>query len=187
MKSIKPIDEFDREDPLKPVGDEPAKASQALLDYALMGASRSLRELLKCYQIVGEEWAKNKPREFQRPPTTRLHTLENYSVKYRWQERVKAYDELLRLNELRDFEADRKKWREHRLKAAKNLLIKAVVALNLNDLSNANLAQIARAMQTAMNALRVEFGEERQLSTANDLTIRVIREDKAVLDDDDAG
>lgn len=185
MKLIKPIPAFDEEDPLAPVDGESVRASQALKDYALMGAGRSLKALHKRYELMDAEWKKNKLGPVQAPPTTRWMTLSNYSVKYRWQERVKLFDEIIRLKEMATYEADRKKWREHRLAAAKNLLSKAILGLNGIDPTHSNIAQIARSLQTAMNELRVEFGEDQKLTTGNDITIRVVREDKKPVGQDD--
>lgn len=184
MKLIKPIDAFDPDDPLAPVENESRRAAQALKDYALMGSTRSIKALHKRYELMDAEWRKNKLGAVQAPPTTRWTTLSNYSVKFRWQERVHAYDEQIRRKEQETFESDRIRWREHRLRAAKNLLSKAIAGLNDLDVKDASLTQIARALQTAMNELRVEFGEEQRLTTSTDITVRVIREDKKPVGDD---
>lgn len=65
---------------------EPAKAHAAFLDYVRMGAGRSLRKLHESYrqQIDSGSTA-------EIPPTTRLRTLMEWSTKYAWQDRIKAY------------------------------------------------------------------------------------------------
>src|SRR5689334_17099013 len=114
MKHVKPVESFNIEDPLAPVDGEPIRANRALRDYALMGSRRSIKALLDRYVIMEDEWSKNKTR-IDRPPTVRWMTLSNYSVKYRWVERAKANDEILRLAEQAKFQDDRLKWRQHRL------------------------------------------------------------------------
>ncbi len=172
---IKPIEAFDQEDPLAPVGDESARASQALRDYAMMGSRRGLRAIESRYIAMEEEWKKNKART-DRPPTVRWMTISNWSVKYRWIERAKAYDEVMRLKSQQEFLEDQIKWRKHRLNSVKSLLSKAIAGLQNFDPSRATLSEITRALEIANNQLRIEFGEEKQIKSG-DITITVRRED----------
>src|SRR5689334_4621333 len=92
MKLIKPIPEFDHDNPLAQAKGESGVANRALHDYAIMGVRRSLHQLEERYKLMEEEWTKNKSR-VPRPPTTTWMTISNWSVMYRWQERVRLYDE----------------------------------------------------------------------------------------------
>jgi hypothetical protein len=65
--------------------DEPRRAHAAMLDYCRMGPGRSLASLCERYQ----SGAKTGP---EKPPTTRLNTLKEWSAKYAWQMRCAAYD-----------------------------------------------------------------------------------------------
>jgi hypothetical protein len=179
LKLIPKIPEFIHEDPLAPVYNETARANKALRDYALMGAGRSLHGLENRYIAMEAECKKNPARHLEKPPTTRWMTIGNWSSQFRWQERIKVHDEIVRKAEEERYLEDKLKWREHRLRAAKNLLSKAVVALN-NHEGPATLSQIAKALETAMKELRVEFGEEQQITSSNDVTIRVVRENKKI-------
>lgn len=176
MKFLKAIESFQLDDPLAPTPTESARANKALQDYAHMGSRRSLHGLEKRYMAMDEEWKKN-PSRTEKPPSTRWMTISNWSSVFRWQERVRVYDEQVRKAEEERYLDDKLKWRDLRMKAAKNLLTKAIVALN-NHEGRDNLAQISRALEAAMKELRIEFGEEQQISTANEISIRVIREDK---------
>lgn len=68
---------WDRQD------NESTKAYQAFLDYRDMGVARSLRALHERYN--GQMSSK--------PPTKMINTIETWSVKNSWQERIKAWDE----------------------------------------------------------------------------------------------
>jgi hypothetical protein len=187
MRLIKQITSFDPEDPLAPVDPETRIANRALLDYAQMGPKRAMKQLEARYKEMEAEWKKN-PKRVQRPPTISWVTLSNWSSAFRWRERTAAYDELVRKEELTRYMEDRVKWREHRLKAAKGLLSKALIGLQGIDPTHANLAQISKAIQTAMEELRIEFDEE-NARAKGDIVIRVVREDKkssvSVVEDDD--
>ena len=66
---------------------ETTKGHAAFIDYALMGPGRSLRKLCDRYrgQKDGEPGA-------EKPPTTRVATLEEWSAKHEWQKRIAAWD-----------------------------------------------------------------------------------------------
>lgn len=61
---------------------ESGKAHSALIDYCQMGPGRSLSTLAERYRRV--------PKPV--PPTVRLNTLKEWSVRFKWQERTAAYD-----------------------------------------------------------------------------------------------
>ncbi|MEO0599437.1 MAG: hypothetical protein AAF126_25215, partial [Chloroflexota bacterium] len=62
---------------------ESSKAHAAYLDYRGMGVSRSLRKLHETYI------ADASPTQH---PTNRLRTLENWSAKYAWQDRIAEWE-----------------------------------------------------------------------------------------------
>ena len=73
---------------------EPTKAFEALVDYAKQGrretdarTTRSLRDLARDYR--------NNAKEGFRVPTRQLTSLQKWSVKWEWQQRVRAWDEAL--------------------------------------------------------------------------------------------
>lgn len=96
---------WDYDAPLVRVKGETSKASQALWDYAQMGAGRSLAKLIEAYQS-DPEGTPDPAREAQ-PPTTRLRTLKAWSVRYDWQARVARWDQLQK-------EAEAGQWEERR-------------------------------------------------------------------------
>lgn len=79
---------FDPDNPLALCSGEPGYANQALNDYALMGAVRSLTGLIASYQSAPEPG-----------PSLRLATIKGWSGRYAWQERVTAFDEQQRAAE----------------------------------------------------------------------------------------
>jgi hypothetical protein len=86
---------------------ETAKAHAAFLDYVLMGPGRSLRKLYAKYRGRTEIGP-----GAEKPPTRRLATLSEWSVKYDWQERLTAYQEERDRREQEAWEARRKAVRE---------------------------------------------------------------------------
>lgn len=89
-------------EPLRRHEDEPTKAHQALVDYALLGVGRSLEKLENQYR---------SDTTLIRPPTRQRSTLASWSVRWEWQERVASYDECLAADRLAE---DDRKWRERR-------------------------------------------------------------------------
>ncbi|RJX17527.1 MAG: hypothetical protein C4575_12860 [Desulforudis sp.] len=93
---------FDPENPLERCKSESLRANQALRDYAFKGPGRSLRKLLEQYRL---QTAYKAPTEKSGlhppgpptpdPPTTRLKTLSDWSIKYQWQERISTWESLL--------------------------------------------------------------------------------------------
>lgn len=86
-KSNKPI-QYDPAAPIQKVKGESWKANTALKDYYLMGGSRSLRKLLSIYkkQAISKDTAKKGDRD--PPPTNSINTINSWSKRNRWQERV---------------------------------------------------------------------------------------------------
>ena len=84
---------YNPEAPLKRIQGESQKANDALHDYWLMGAGRSLRKLQAVYkQTTGE------------PPTRSFNTLHKWSRVHNWQARIaaqKEIDDALALEEYR--------------------------------------------------------------------------------------
>lgn len=66
--------------------DESRKAYAAFLDYVRMGAGRSLRKLHAEYRRRSDVGAAS-----DLPPTGRLRTLQEWSIKYDWQARLEEY------------------------------------------------------------------------------------------------
>jgi hypothetical protein len=102
----------------------------ALLDYARMGAGRSLRGLVGDYrkQSVDEQCT-------EKPPTTRFPTIARWSTEHDWQARVAEYDqrqavadetakalarERIAYEELRDYDAMVAEWHARWGKTAYN-------------------------------------------------------------------
>jgi len=80
---------------------ESRAANQALRDYAMMGARRSLRELAEKYKLYSSEpQAKN-------PPTRKAATLFAWSARFDWVARVNRWQEL-------EQERAQDEWRERR-------------------------------------------------------------------------
>jgi len=73
-------------DTLAPIPGESVAQHTAFLDYCRMGPGRSLKKLAARYR--GQREAEAGP---EKPPTTRINTLKDWSVKYQWQNRLVAY------------------------------------------------------------------------------------------------
>lgn len=87
--------------------DESAKAYAAFLDYIRLGPTRSLRKLLEQYRVQSEV----KPGT-ENPPTRRLATLSDWSVKYEWQARLRAYFEERRQRDQAEWEERQREVRQ---------------------------------------------------------------------------
>jgi hypothetical protein len=79
------------------IPNETTKAYQALMDYCLMGAARSIRQLHAQY----------REQKADEPPTVRYKTLGQWSSRHNWQERVKDYEK--RLAEQREQRREQKR------------------------------------------------------------------------------
>lgn len=78
---------WDWDNPLQrcPEMGESRAANQGLRDYALMGARRSLRELVERYNNVPST---------EKPPTRYFNTIGRWSQNYEWVARVNRHDEI---------------------------------------------------------------------------------------------
>jgi len=88
---------------------ETAKAHAAFLEYVRMGPGRSLRKLHARYvdwRRTGDGLATEKP------PTTRLRTLMEWSSRFEWQARLEAYAEERDRAAIAEWEARRQALRE---------------------------------------------------------------------------
>jgi hypothetical protein len=118
------VDKWNPLDPLAQVEGESVKANLALQDYALLGGGRSLRLLLERYAAQERGQAEGKAGA-EKPPTTRLATLEEWSAGHRWQARVADY-ERLRLAERQARRSEREQvWEDKAWQTANALLEKA--------------------------------------------------------------
>lgn len=93
---------FDLADPLRRIEGETVKAHRALQDYAIMGPGRSLRRLADDYQTQ------------DKPPTKRRQTLEKWSTKFAWQDRVALFDLAEFEHAISQYYDSREKWRARR-------------------------------------------------------------------------
>ncbi|MEE9401235.1 MAG: hypothetical protein V3V32_04370 [Dehalococcoidia bacterium] len=73
-------------DPLIRISGESKRGNQALRDYALMGAGRTLRSLHERY------YQQQTSGGLAKPPTINLRTLFDWSQKFSWQNRVAVFD-----------------------------------------------------------------------------------------------
>lgn len=92
---------WDPQAPLARMTGETAKQNQAINDYALLGAGRSLTKLL-------DHWARRPDPEPS--PTDRLRTLKLWSSRNHWQARIAAWQD-------HQNEAERLAWAERSKKA----------------------------------------------------------------------
>lgn len=80
---------FDTADPLRRQMKESVKANAAFRDYAMMGTGRSLRGLYGRYIKRAANDA-----QADLPPTTKLKTIETWSIRFSWVARVAQFDEI---------------------------------------------------------------------------------------------
>ena len=118
------VEKWNPLDPLAQVDGESAKANVALRDYALLGGGRSLRLLLERYSTQERGQSEGKARA-EKPPTTRLATLEEWSAAHKWQARVADYERLRLEERLRRRSEREQEWEDKAWRAANALLEKA--------------------------------------------------------------
>ncbi len=109
---------FNIDDPLARIPHESIKANQALRDYAHLGMTRSLSNLIKMY-------SKRLPDaggEGSIPPTTHIATVKRWSARHRWVERSQAYDITLMLEEEAKWTKRYLSMREKEFRIAETLL-----------------------------------------------------------------
>ena len=105
---------------------ESKSANTALIDYTLMGAGeRSLRKLCDQYRAHKAEG--------DDPPTVRLETLEDWSRKYRWQDRVAVYDAEQRAKRIAETRADVDGMNKRHIRIANALLARALLWINATE------------------------------------------------------
>lgn len=104
--------------PLEKTAGETAKANQALVDYALLGASRSL-------SILHRTYTEDAPKKASKKAFCNLRTLKEWSTKYAWQERVARFDALQRAEALEAWHARAEDLRDREWKLAQALMDKA--------------------------------------------------------------
>jgi hypothetical protein len=75
---------FDKDIPLSQIRGETIKAHNALMDYFLMGGGRSFSKLFEQWERI-KKATEPYPKE---PPTKRLQTLKDWSVKFHWKARI---------------------------------------------------------------------------------------------------
>jgi hypothetical protein len=140
---------------------EPTKAFEALVDYAKQGRregvakeSRSLRDLARDYQ--------NNAKEGFRVPTRQQTRLQKWSVKWEWQQRVRAWDEALIQAEVdawveRRQELRREQWEdgERLRKLGREWLTK----LRNIDEKGITAGQVARMLESASELQAAALGK----------------------------
>lgn len=136
---------------LQPQEGEGAKAYRAFTDYCNMGAGRSLRKLVAVYaqQIDGKAAA-------ELPPTTRLRTLEGWSVTFRWLERAKLFEKLRTHTERQVEMQALKEMKERHLDFAMYLFKIAGLKLQEMALDRTSSLSPAEARQYIESAVRIE-------------------------------
>lgn len=112
--------EWDNDAPLTRAKGESRRANQALHDYALMGAGRSLRLLRGHYA--------NAP-QTESPPTRRWSTICGWSARYDWQARVARWEELEKERVTQQWRDRQDEIREREWGAAEALLERAAQML----------------------------------------------------------
>lgn len=130
---------------------ETARAHAAFLDYVRLGDGRSLRRLLEQYQAWHGE---NRPQSAnkaptEKPPTLRLKTLADWSTRYRWQERLAAYQAELARREQAVWERRRAEVREADWQ----------MSAELRELVRAALAQLPQFIKTTRTYVKGRNGE----------------------------
>ena len=113
-----------REDMTPP---ETARSNAALRDYALMGQSRTLRDLGQKY-VEQMSWYKQQVKQETskgqavKPPAANEKTLFGWSVTYEWQARVKRWDEIQAHKAEEAYEQERIEMRKLRRDAAQGAM-----------------------------------------------------------------
>lgn len=142
---------------LAQVPGESAPAHAAFLAYVRMGPGRSLRQLhaAYCRQSDGRAAA-------EKPPTTRLRTLEGWSAKYHWQARLAAYRQEIARQDQELWEARQREVREQDWQ----------MSSDLRELVRQAMAQMPQFLKTTRRVVKGRDGEpDREVVTIQqDLT-----------------
>lgn len=143
---------FDPDDPLGPIKGEKSLCNQALIDYAMMGARRSLQKLANEY--------KDRPVSGPNmPPTKRIQTLKKWSSRYGWQRRVIAYDAMLRSQEIAQYEQARRDWKQRRIDSLDDAFKVVNTAVKRADTKDQGINQALRAYSLIMQEIRIEYDD----------------------------
>lgn len=105
------VTQWDPRDPLAHTEPETPNSNIALHDYALLGATRSLRKLCDKYE-EHQERLNGGERGIPEPPTLSYNTICDWSRRYNWQKRVLQWEMLQRAEEAQRWEERRIQVRE---------------------------------------------------------------------------
>lgn len=138
---------------------ESAKAYSARVEYVMMGPQRSLERLLERPQSAPKA-----------PPTRRVETLKDWSVKYGWVECAREYDEqvaYLTIQEASEqYRADLADYRKRYGDMGKGLWQAAAVLVK-------RLAKEASTMELSPNALALAANAAKTAADLEALALRV--------------
>jgi hypothetical protein len=132
------VTDFDPQAPLNRIKGESQKAHNALMDYWMMGAGRSLRKLFEEYEKQADESEKqadeseqqeNNAEPTKKPPTTSWWTLSDWSQKKHWQARIARQKEI-------DDEIALEQYRQRHMSPAE-------VIARLSDMGRGDMAEFA--------------------------------------------
>lgn len=118
---------FDLEDPLARCPAETKKAHLALIDYAHQGPGRSLRKLHQAY--ISRQGSSSSRVDFE-PPTKRLATLETWSAKYNWVDRVAQFDHLQTQDKAAEYQQRLADFQDRLFNNSEELLARAEAVLS---------------------------------------------------------
>jgi hypothetical protein len=128
--------------------DESPRGNLALREYAMMGPTkRSFERLLA-------SWA-DKPA----PPTRELGTINTWSMRFLWQKRVKAWDQLNNERELAEFEERRKVDKLARIRLLEGARGQVTKALAKLDVEHVFWNDVFGALRLVAEQLRIEYGD----------------------------
>ncbi|MCL4296167.1 MAG: hypothetical protein KJ077_10585 [Anaerolineae bacterium] len=161
---------YDPQDPTAKVEEETDRANEALRDYCLMGAGRSLRGLVKMY----EQQMADNPR--YRPPSTAFSTIATWSAAFQWVARANDYDRLERESRMQLRQKRIEQWEEKAWEAASALMDKASQMLKFPIIQTTttdgkttveparwNMDTIPRLVQVADRMARLSTGSETEI------------------------
>lgn len=144
---------------------ESSKAYSAYIDYRDMGVIRSLRKLHNNYIA---------PTAPQHCPTKNLSTIENWSSRYSWQDRIKSYEQYLYDQRETLMEKDRYTERQKRtamLEKFREKIDKQMYMANLQEDGIKAFEALTRAIKTYAELSMKHYNDlptERKDLTTND-------------------
>jgi len=130
---------------------ETDKAWRAFQDYFAMGQGRSLVGLYR-------EYSKRKTRKNNLPPTKSRITIEQWSSKHKWDERVKKADKELEVERLQAIKDEQKREQIERLKAFRGAADQSAI------LSVATSAKTLKGMQAIAEQVLSQINLDAQTS-----------------------